>query len=666
MPEHAHPQPASPSSSLLANLRAELMHALPFSRMAPAHVDRFITSAQQAYFAPDEVLLDPGMGAVKALYLIRQGSVTGRRAAAETTSPLEYVAGDLFPVGAVLGQRAVAARYVANEDTFCLLLPSDAVQALAAQSPPFADFLRSRVLQFLDVSRRALQAHYASQALDEQSLEASLDTLARKAPLAVPRETPLAQALAAMHERHVGSVLVIDAANAPCGILTRHDILGRVTLPGLPLSTPIANVMSTPLHTLDVGHSLLEAALLMSRHGVRHVPVTQHGRLVNIVSERDLFALQRLSLKQVSTQLRAAPDLPTLKLLAAQIGRFARALLSQGVHARQLTQLISHLNDVLTQRLVQLIAQARGLDLSQACWLAFGSEGRGEQTIATDQDNGLIFVSDNAERDRPVWLAFGREVNNALDACGYPLCKGNIMASNPQCCLTGAEWQQRFGDWIDSGAPHDLLNASIYFDLRGLCGNTALARQPREFITREAARVPRFLKQMADNALTRRAPLNWRGAIDTHEVDGHEMFDLKLQGTAIFVDVARLYALAQGVAALGTRERLEAVAPLLGVAAQEGQSWVSGFEFLQMLRLQVQIGDDPAAQTPRGDDQGRARDHTQVNPQVNPQVSAQASAQANPNLLDIGTLNDIDLRMLKETCKVARRMQQRLELDYLR
>ncbi len=642
MPEHSNPPPASPSSSLLANLRAELMRAMPFSRMAPAHVDRFIASAQQAYFAPDEVLLDPDMGAVKALHLIRQGSVTGRRESADASTPLEYVAGDLFPVGAVLGQRAVTARYVANGDTFCLLLPADAVQALAHESAPFADFLHHRVLQFLDVSQRVLQAHYATQALDEQSLEARLDTLARKTPLAVTRQTPLAQALAAMHERHVGSVIVVDDANAPCGILTRHDILGRVTLPQRLLATPIADVMSAPLHTLDVGNSLLDAALLMSRHGVRHVPVTQHGRLINIVSERDLFALQRLSLKQVSTQLRAAPDVATLKLLAAQIRRFARALLSQGVHARQLTQLISHLNDVLTERLVRLIAQARGLDLRHACWLAFGSEGRGEQTIATDQDNGLIFVSDDAERDRQAWLACGREVNDALDASGYPLCKGNIMASNPQCCLTPDEWQERFGAWIGSGAPQDLLNASIYFDLRGLCGNTALARRPREFITREAALVPRFLKQMADNALTRRAPLNWRGAIDTHEVDGREVFDLKLQGTAIFVDVARLYALAQGVPALGTRERLEAVAPLLGVAQQEGQSWVSAFEFLQRLRLQVQIGSDGAAQTP------------------------QDSEQFNPNLLDIGTLNDIDQRMLKETCKVARRMQQRLELDYQR
>ena len=126
---------------------------------------------------------------------------------------------------------------------------------------------------------------------------------------------------------------------------------------------------------------------------------------------------------------------------------------------------------------------------------------------------------------------------------------------------------------------------------------------------------------------------------NTRDVDGRPMLDLKLRGSAIIVDVARIYALAQGVSALGTRERLEAVAPLLGVAPHESESWVSAFEFLQMLRLQLQIGDE---------------------------VAATRFAEGNANLIDVSTLNDIDQRMLKETCKVVRRLQQRLEMDYLR
>lgn len=628
----------TPSASLMAQLRAELMAHVPFSQMKPEQVERFVAAAQQAYFAPGETLMSPESGVATHLVCLRQGSVTGQRGLADAAGGFQYEPGDLFPVGAVLGERAVTATYQAHDDCFCLLVPAAVVRELAAASAPFADFLNQRVGQYLELSRRALQASFASQTLAEQSLETPLGALVRGAPVCVPPATPLAQALATMHERRIGSVLVADDDGTPVGILTRHDILGRITLPQTPLQTPISAVMTTPLRTLGVADTAQDAALLMSRHGIRHVPVTEAGRAVGIVSERDLFALQRLSLKQVSTTLRAAPDLATLRQGSADIRRLAHTLLGQGVHSRQLTELISHLNDLLTERLVVLVAARRGLDLARACWLAFGSEGRGEQTIATDQDNGLVFDSDSPQRDRAMWLEFAREVNEGLDACGYPLCKGNVMASNPECCLTPQEWADRFGHWMAHGAPEDLLKASIYFDLRPLAGQAALAAPLRELITVQARALPRFMKQLALNALEHRAPLNWRGAIDTRTEGGREYIDLKLQGTAIFVDVARLYALAHGVPATGTRARLEAAALALGLGEQEGSAWAAAFEFLQLLRLQVQL--DAAGAAP--------------------------ASGSSPNRVDVGTLNPIDRRMLRESLRIARTLQQRLELDYRR
>jgi CBS domain-containing protein len=632
----------SPSGSLLQLLRSELAQVLPFSRMSPTHLEELIAVAEQAYFAPGEVVLEPGMGPARMLHVIRRGSVASCRNGegdADRESRVDYVEGDLFPVGAVLAERPVRGTYRASVDTFCLLIPAARVRELAERSPVFADFLGHRAAQLLELSRRSLQAAYASQVHAEHSLEASLATLPPRSVLRCAPQTPIGDALAAMHERHVGSIVVTDTAGAPVGILTRHDIVGRITLPQRPLTDPVAAVMSAPVHTLASGRTLLDAALLMSTHGVRHVPVTESGRVVNVVSERDLFALQRLSLRQIGARLRAAADLAALQALAAEIRRFAGHLLGQGVGARQLTELVSRLNDTLTERLVQLVAERHGCDLGRACWLAFGSEGRSEQTVATDQDNGLMFVSDAPERDRPAWLAFGREVNAGLDACGYPLCKGNVMAGNPACCLSVEEWRQAFAGWIERGTPRDLLAASIYFDLRPLCGAVALPEPMRAEIAARAAAVPRFLKQMAEDALRQPSPLNWRGAIDAVEVDGRPMFDLKLQGTSIFVAAARLYALAHGVRETSTRARLEAVAPKLGATPRESGSWVVAFEYLQMLRLRVQL---PAA------------------------GEADRAAEAHPNRIDVASLSDIDRHMLREACKVARRLQQRIELDYRR
>jgi CBS domain-containing protein len=632
----------TPSSSLIANLRAELMRFAPFAQMEPAHVERFVAESTQCYFEPGEVLLAPSHGVVLQLLFIRRGNVSGRRSADGERAAFELEAGDLFPVGAAMAERAVGSTYTAQADTFCLALPAASMHTLARDSAPFADFLNRRVQQLLDLSRRALQSAYASQSLAEQSLETPLGDLLRRAVVTVSPATPIAEALQAMHGKRIGSVLVADDhSGAAIGILTRHDVLGRITLSGLALSTPISAVMSQPLHSLGLAHTAQDAALLMSRHGIRHVPVADEaGRVVGMLSERDLFALQRLSLKQVSSAIRGAADVPTLQQVAADIRRFARNLLGQGVHARQLTELISHLNDVLTERLVTLLAGQHHIDLARVCWLAFGSEGRSEQTIATDQDNGIVFASDEPPQERVRLLAFARDVNEALDACGYPLCKGNVMASNPECCLTQAEWLARFSSWIDHGAPEDLLAASIYFDLRPLAGAAALAQPMRELVVAQAGRNARFMKQMADNALRNGPALTWTGAIDTHAQGDQQVIDLKLHGTAVYVDAARLLALAHGIGATGTRARFEAAAQAMHVPAQEAEAWTEGFEVLQMMRLQVQLG---AARREAVD-----------------------ASDGNPNLVDVGALNDIDRRVLKESLRVARRLQQRIELDYSR
>ena len=139
-----------------------------------------------------------------------------------------------------------------------------------------------------------------------------------------------------------------------------------------------------------------------------------------------------------------------------------------------ITRLISRLNDQLTRRLLTLLAVEHGIDLRTVCWIALGSEGREEQTIATDQDNGLI-IGPGCPGSREVLLAFGDAVNRELDACGFPLCEGGIMAGRAACCLDLPGWLARFDDWIARGDPPSVLNAAIFFDFRAIAGDVALA-----------------------------------------------------------------------------------------------------------------------------------------------------------------------------------------------
>jgi signal-transduction protein with cAMP-binding, CBS, and nucleotidyltransferase domain len=183
--------------------------------------------------------------------------------------------------------------------------------------------------------------------------------------------------------------------------------------------------------------------------------------------------------------------------------------------------MISGLNDRLTMRVLDLVKV--GFDLSGVgvCWLGLGSEGRAEQTIATDQDNAIVFLPDDAGvpeaavRERLV--PFAHAVNEALDRCGYPLCAGDVMAGNARWCLSLDEWIATFAGWIDRGDGEALLGASIFFDFRPLWGASHLAQSLRADVTPRAVATPRFRKQMSDNARRRRPPLSWRGEIKEAE-----------------------------------------------------------------------------------------------------------------------------------------------------
>lgn len=273
----------------------------------------------------------------------------------------------------------------------------------------------------------------------------------------------------------------------------------------------------------------------------------------------------------------------------------ARALehgLALAVPAATVTRIISALSDALTRRAVALAVAAgpAAVRARRWCWIALGSEGRQEQTLVSDQDNGIIF-EDGPEPDavRAALLPLALEVNRALADCGFALCAGNIMASNPGCCLSLHEWRSRFSGWIGEGEPLALLNASIFFDLRPLWGDLQLGRQLAAWTARQASDNPRFLYQMADNALRRRPPLRLLHGFVAEKAGPHAgAIDLKHSAATLYVDAARVFGLGCGAEVAGTaaRLRLAAVGGILD--HDEVEEWIRCFHLIGTLRLRVQ------------------------------------------------------------------------------
>lgn len=468
-----------------------------------------------------------------------------------------------------------------------------------------------------------------------QSMYSPLSAVVRREPVWCPPATGLRAALATMRELGIGSMVVADPrTRAPLGIFTLHDLLGRVVLEQRDLELPIERVMTTPVVTLEPHVSAYQAAVTMAHHGLRHVVIVERGRLAGVVSQKDLFNLQRIGTTEIGSAIRSAAGLDTLKQAARDIRELAQNMLESGVGAEPLTQLVSALNDLLTIRIIELARGRRALPEAKLCWLALGSEGRYEQTISTDQDNALVFDAPGGEPEalRAAIVPFAREVNEALDACGFPLCRGGVMAGNPPWCLSREEWRRRCQGWIDAQNPEALLNAVIFFDFRPLWGEAALAEELRGWLAGATSANALFMYQMAQLALGVRSPL---GFLRTFVYDSKEFphtIDLKAHGTRLLVDAARVYALANGVAHTNTAQRLRLVAPRIGLGAREVEAAVQAFNFLQLLRLRSQLA-----------------------PGVKPGAE---------NRVDPATLNHFDRRFLRESLRQAQTLRKRLELDY--
>jgi CBS domain-containing protein len=477
---------------------------------------------------------------------------------------------------------------------------------------------------------------------ERQAFAQPLRTLLKRAAVTCDEQRSAAQVAHIMRAHDVGSVVVVDDHQRPCGILTTQDLVGVVAEGGL--ERPAGELMSRDLVSLPPHAFAYEAALAMAEHRIRHVLVMEEARLLGVVSERDLFALQRLGLGELTMEIRLADEVGALAGLARQVRGLAALLVEQGTAAEPLTLFISVLNDRLTRRVIEVVRRRHELDRIRWAWVAFGSEGRFEQTFSTDQDNGLVFATHEGlspEEARGRLVPFAREVNEALDACGFPLCEGNIMASNPALCLTLDEWRAKMAGWLGASVPQALLDASICFDLRPVHGDDALAAALRDWIVEHVRGHAAFLRLLARLATQARPPLGRFGAFAPADAPGApHTINLKANGARIFVDAARVLGLAHGLRQTNTADRLRAFRDARGLPPAEIAALIDAFYFIQTLRLRKQ------ARAPEA------------------RAGARSAGEDLANRIDPDQLNAFEQSALKEAFRQARQLQSRIELDF--
>lgn len=616
-----------------------LQHHAPFNQMHADHQMFLAERLTESFFPQDTVVTGPEHGEADKLYIIKQGRIRGftNRSASNDDSVWELVEGESFPIGALLSHREVHTWHRAMQDTSCYVLSRDDFESLLNKSNVFHDFCTRRLANLLDHAVKNMQASTATTVSQDSSLNTPLRELLQSSkPISCSAATPIRTALEMIETAQRRSIAIIDDQQRPIGILTLRDVMVRVTLAKVDIDTPIHTVMTPVEDFLSPDDFAYEAALVMAQRGFGHICVVDNGRFAGLLSERDLFSLQRVGLGNLSRAIQRSEDIQTLQQLSRDIVVFTDQMLAQGASVSQLMRLITTLNDLITQQVISICETEYGKPDIEYTWLAFGSEGRMEQTLKTDQDNGILFEAEskNVEDTRKQLLPLARNINQALAEVGFPLCPGNIMASNPECCLSLDEWHARFDKWISVGTPEHLLNASIFFDFRVLHGNAAAANKLRLWLDEKSKQNSLFRQKMATNALRNRPPLGlFRDFASSGNKDHPNAIDLKTHGITPFVDAARIFALASKIDKTNTIARLKQAVINKTIRKESAESWIEAYQYIQLLRM---------------------RNHRQ---------QSKRGVELN-NFLDPDELNELERRILKEAFRQARKIQTKLALDY--
>lgn len=435
--------------------------------------------------------------------------------------------------------------------------------------------------------------------LIEPILSSPLRTLLRHAPVTLTPDTSIQSAAQLMREKGVSSVMLVHQGSL-LGVITDRDLRNRVIAMGLDIQRPVSDIATPNPFTIDQRSTAFEALLLMTRHNIHHVPVLDGSTLMGMIAVTDLTGRNSTSAVYLASDIFKQSSVEGLAKLSASVKPMQESLAAANASAYSTGHIVTSITDALTTRLIQLAEERFGPAPLDYVWVAAGSQARCEQTAKSDQDNCMILddAFDEAQHG-DYFRNFSRFVCDGLDACGFIHCPGEMMAMTDTWRQPKRRWTQYFQQWVDTPDPKALMLTCVFFDLRAIHGKTELLESLRQEVLQRTRGNSLFLSHMVGNALKHRPPLGLFGQLSLIRGGDHaRTIDLKHTGIVPIVDLARVYALAGGLAAVNTHDRLEQAAQSGEVSEQSAHDLRDALEFLGMLRIDHQTRQSQQGQSP--------------------------------------------------------------------
>lgn len=530
-----------------------------------------------AYFREGDTILEPGIEP-SHLFVVIKGHVSQFDAGEMVAT---YGPHDCFDGRSLVAGRATS-RFVAAEEVLAYELAKATVNTLISRNATFGALL------FSDLSHKlgALAQRHSEREMHALTASRVAEAFLRPAHV-VDADTGIVAVATLMQAQRTSSVLVRDGARL--GIFTNTG-LQRAVLDGRALDTLAVRELATfRLVSISPDAPLFDALALMIQHQVHRLVVAQGDRIVGLLEQLDLLSFLSNHSYLITVQIVQAQDLDALAAQAARIGRFVALLYRGGTKVGQIGKLVQALNAKLFERTWQLVAPP-GL-VAESCLFVMGSEGRGEQLLKTDQDNGLILRDDANSSEADVAQACQR-FSAALRDFGYPDCPGGIMVSNPAWRRTASAFASTVRNWLLRPDPQGLMALAIFIDAHAVAGDAALLHQVRaevdELIAADDALLGRFAA--AIDAFPEESGGWWNRLLLVGEHD-RQTLDLKKCGIFPVVHGVRSLALREHVQATGTQARIDALVAAGRLASDYAADLADSLHFLMGLKLQAGLAE---------------------------------------------------------------------------
>ncbi len=546
-------------------------HNAPFDRLAPQEIETLRRALDVAYFRPGEAIVTEG-APVEALYVVIKGAVEERDG--DEIIALLGPSDSFDSRGLIQGRSGHG--FKAREETLCYILPRTVALDLIQANPRFAAFFYLEISHKLDAIAR-----------DEEDsrvgalMRARVSEMKLRPAVFISADDTIETAGHRMREINSNALFVRDGDRT--GIITGMNLSKAVVLKRLPIEAPVRDVTHFDVVSLSPDDFVYSALILMTKTNKRRVAVREGDSYVGILEDIELLSFVAGNAQLVAGRIDRAAGLADLVIAAREIGDQVRLLRRQGVKIEVVAEIVSDLNSRLFAKAFQFTAPAP--IRAGACLAVMGSEGRGEQTVRTDQDNALILA---APVDEELLQTFRRDFTAALESFGFAPCPGEVMVRNPMWSRPLSDYLAAFRRWVAIPDENAHMNVAIFYDAIAVAGDATLLNEAKAQLIDAARASSAYMAHFARATVAFPMPIGFFNNLLTLDGRG-DAVDLKKGGIFPIVHGVRSLALERGLIETGTAQRIQKLVELGALSRDLGRELTQSLFFLMTLRLDAQL-----------------------------------------------------------------------------